>query len=120
MGFDSEGKLDFDKEKFSEAISENAGAVESFFTTKETGLSARVDAVSDRIAGVTGSLLITRTETLSQQITQNNLRVDALNDRLDNERERLLKQFYATEEAIGKIQGNSSYLSQIERITIDS
>ena len=118
--FNSEGKLDFDKEKFSEAISENAGAVESFFVTKETGLSARIDSVSDRIAGISGSLLITRTETLSQQITQNNSRVDALNDRLDNERERLLKQFYATEEAIGKIQGNSSYLSQIERITIPS
>lgn len=116
--FNGEGKLEFDAEKFSDAMSDDSAAVEAFFTTSETGLSDRLDSVADRIAGVSNSLLIGRTETLGAQITQNNARIEALNDRLDNERERLLKQFYATEEAIGKIQGNSSYLSQIERITI--
>ncbi len=63
-------------------------------------------------------MLINRNESLSTQIDRNNQRVDTLNARLDVERERLLKQFYATEEAIAKIQSNQSYISQIQPVTI--
>jgi flagellar hook-associated protein 2 len=39
-----------------------------------------------------------------------------MNFRLDNERNRLLKQFYGMEEAIGKIQNNQSAVNSIKFI----
>jgi len=114
--FDQTGKLELDSDKLSNAMLSNPNAVESFFTTNETGLADRLSSLADKIAGPSTSLLITRTETIGTRMEKNNERIDQLNKRLDNERERLLKQFYATETAIGKLQTNSNYISQIERI----
>lgn len=118
LRFNDKGKLDFDANKLSEVLSENAGQVEEFFTSEDTGLAKRLDDLSERIAGASGSLLINRTEILSTQIDRNNERVETLNSRLENERERLLSQFYKTEEAIAKIQSNLSYIDQIAPVTI--
>ncbi len=118
LRFNDEGKIDFDSSKLSEALEENPGAVEAFFTTTGTGLADRLDSLAERIAGESGSLLINRSETLSTQIDRNNQRVEALNLRLENERERLLRQFYATEEAIAKIQADQSFINSIQPISI--
>ena len=44
--------------------------------------------------------------------------LQAANERLEKERERLLRQFYATEEAIAKIQSNQVALEQIRPVSI--
>ncbi|TWU41579.1 Flagellar hook-associated protein 2 [Novipirellula aureliae] len=116
IGFDETGKLELDSDKLSSAMVSDPSAVEAFFTTDETGLADRLSSLADKLAGPSTSLLLTRTETLGTQMEKNNERIEQLNERLDNERERLLKQFYATETAIGKLQTNSNYISQIERI----
>lgn len=118
LRFDDKGKLELDSTKLTEALSENAAAVEAFFATDESGLANRLNDLADRIAGESGSLLINRSESLSTQVRRNNERVETLNERLEAERERLLKQFYATEEAIAKIQSNQSYISQIQPVSI--
>lgn len=120
VGFrvNDQGKLDFDSGKLASALSENPGEVEEFFTADETGLAIRLDELAEKIAGATGSLLINRGDILSTQVERNNERIDTLNLRLEAERERLLKQFYSTEEAIAKIQSNLSYVSQIAPVSI--
>jgi flagellar hook-associated protein 2 len=116
--FNDQGKLDLDSGKLADAIESNQGAVSAFFSTDETGLIDRLSSLADRIAGESTGLLINRSETLSSQIDFNDQKITALNTRLEKERERLLKQFYSTEEAIAKLQSNQSAISQIERITI--
>jgi flagellar hook-associated protein 2 len=74
--------------------------------------------MSDRLAGETNSLLIGRSQTLADQVQANSDRIDSLNTRLENERERLFSQFIAMEEAIAKIQGNLSSIDSIKPITI--
>jgi flagellar hook-associated protein 2 len=90
--------------------------VEAFFSTEESGIADRLSKLADRIAGTGKSLLLTRRETLQGQVERNNERVGALNKRLEKERERLLRNFYKTEEAISKIQSNQNAVSSIQYI----
>ncbi len=112
------GKLELDRSKLEEAIQDNPADVENFFTTDGTGLADRLSEMADRLAGESNSLLIGRTETLAKQVQSNSERVDAFNQRLERERERLFAQFIAMEEAIAKIQGSQSAIDSIQRITI--
>jgi flagellar hook-associated protein 2 len=110
---DSTGKLNLDTEKLQAAIERDPAAVESFFTDEDFGFAAKVDQVIERIAGEQNSSLINRGESLSNQIDRNASRIEFMNERLDSERERLLKQFNAMESAIAKLQSNQQYLSSI-------
>ena len=118
LGFSDTGKLELDTTKLSEAIDEGGRDVEEFFATSDTGLAAKLDALAERLAGASSSMLVNRSETLTTQIEFNNDRIDALNERLENERERLLRQYYSMEQAIAKIQSNQQAISQIAPITI--
>ncbi|QDT04549.1 Flagellar hook-associated protein 2 [Rubripirellula lacrimiformis] len=120
ISFDDKGRLSLDKSKLNEALSENRQQVEAFFTTEDTGLAQRIDDIADRIAGVDGGLLLTRSETITTQIERNGTQIDSMNSRLERERERLLTQFYATETAISKLQSNGTAIDQIQRIEIPS
>ena len=122
--FNDQGKLSLDKSKLESAISKDAEAVEKFFinvdpeTDVDSGLGKKLSDLADRLAGTDGGLLLNRTNTINDQIERSNSRVEALNDRLDSERERLLRQFIAAEEAIARIQTNQSAIAQIQPITI--
>lgn len=118
LGFNDTGKLELDTTKLQKAIENGAQDVEEFFSTSESGLAAKLDSLADKLAGETNSMLLNRSETLSTQIEFNNDRIDALNLRLENERERLLRQYYSMEQAIAKIQSNQQAVSQIAPITI--
>jgi flagellar hook-associated protein 2 len=112
------GGLELDEQKLTEAMASNPGEVEAFFTRDQTGLADRLTNLAERLAGVENGMLLNRGETLSSQIDFNNTRIDSFNTRLERERERLLRQFYATEEAIARIQSNQAALEQIRPITI--
>ena len=116
---DSGGKLQLDEARLNEALENDPSAVEALFTTEGTGIADRLTEAADRIAGVENGSLIRRAETLRNQIDRNNLRVESLNERLENERERLTLQFYRTEEAIARIQSNQGALASIQYIGPD-
>ncbi len=111
---DDQGKLTLDVAKLTAALDNNPDAVTEFFTKADTGAAARLSKLADQIAGPNTSLLINRTETLGLQMQRGNERIDVLNKRLENERNRLLKSYYASEAAIAKLQSNQSALSQIQ------
>lgn len=120
ISFDDQGRLELDRSKLSEALTDDIDQVQAFFSTDDNGLANRLDALADRIAGVDGGLLLTRTDTLGTQIQRNSQQVETLNTRLERERERLLEQFYSTEIAISRLQSNQSAIGQIERIEFPS
>jgi flagellar hook-associated protein 2 len=118
LRFNDQGKLDLDSDKLTDAIGSSRTDVEEFFTIDQTGLAARLSNLADSIAGASSGMLLNRSETLTSQIEFNNTRIEGMNTRLEKERERLLQQFYATEEAIAKIQSNQTAIQQIQPITI--
>ena len=114
LTFTDAGKLSLSETKLTTKLTENSEAVNDFFTKEDTGLSARLSNVADRIAGVQNSLLINRNTTLGLRIERNNSQTDSLNVRLENERNRLLKQYNNAEVAISKLQSNQNAISQIQ------
>ena len=118
LGFSDTGKLELDSTDLRTAIENGGKDVEEFFTTKDSGLVGKQDVLAEKLAGANNGMLLNRSETLTTQIQFNNLRVDSLNERLDNERERLLRQFYSMEQAIAKIQSNQQAVSQISPLRI--
>ena len=118
LGFNDAGKLELNTSELRDAIEDGGQDVEEFFSTKDSGLAAKLDSLADKLAGETNGMLLNRSDTLSTQIEFNNERIESLNERLENERERLLRQFYSMEQAIAKIQSNQQAVSQISPISI--
>ncbi|QDV23681.1 flagellar filament capping protein FliD [Aureliella helgolandensis] len=110
------GKLDFDKEKFSSAIAKDPGAVKEFFTTEDSGFAAKAKALADSLASVETGSLLNRSNSLQSQIEQNNKRIESFNTRLDKQRTRLLTQFYNMEQTIAKLQQNLTSINGLQII----
>lgn len=119
---DETGKLKLDETKLKNALAEDLEGVEQFFnrkdpiTEKNIGMVGQLSDLADRYAGSNNGMLINKTLTLNNQLDRNGDRVTSMNARLEAQRERLLQNYYAMEEAIGKIQSNSSYASGISYI----
>lgn len=113
VGLNDKGKLAFDKEKFSKLLESNPDDVKAFLTAEKTGLGARAKSTLDTLVGEKNSVLVNRSQSLQRTIDLSNNRINALNTRLDRERERLLKQFYDMETNISRIRNNGSGLNQL-------
>lgn len=116
ISLDDKGKLQFDKEKLSKAMENNLEDVKKYFTDEKTGFSVRAKTVLDKLVGVKDSVLVARSQTLQRNIEASTSRVDSLTLKLDREKERLLKQFYAMESNIAKIKNSTSSISSLAYI----
>ena len=112
-----DGTLSFDKTKFDERYAADSNAVEKFFTQEGTGLAARSNTVSEQLAGATNSVLINRSQALQQSIESNSERISALTAALAREEESLTLEFFRLEEAIARLQANSTSIASIQPIT---
>ena len=117
VSLDQEGKLQFDKSKFNARIAKDPDGVRAFLTDKKGGFGVRAKVTLDRLVGVRSGALVVKTQTIQTRIEASQQRIITLNIRLDNERNRLLKQFYGMEEAISKIQNNQSSVNSIKFIS---
>ncbi len=113
ISVDEEGQLALDETKLKEAFARDAEGVEQFFTTEVQGFGEKFNAAIETIAGLGDSLLLTRTEILQRKIDANADKIDFYNQRLERERERLLKYYYNMEIAISKIQANMSVVQSL-------
>ena len=106
--FDAAGKLQFNNDKFNSAYSNNPDAVKTFFTDSEKGFSQTVDKVTESLAGIKNSTLVSSAITLQTSVDNFIARITFLNARLDSSRTVLLKQFYNLEISISKLQNSFS------------
>ncbi|PHQ32710.1 flagellar filament capping protein FliD [Rhodopirellula bahusiensis] len=118
---DENGELQVDETKLKSALATDSAAVEEFFNKtndddENIGMVGQLKQLADTYAGADGGMLIRKTQTLSAHIERNDDRVDSMNDLLESQRERLLKQYYDMEQAIAKIQANTSSIGAIEYI----
>ena len=84
--------------------------------TDERGVADRFDKLIEPLAGRDSSLLVDRAITLARKIETNEERTIFLSERLNREREALLKKFYNLELAISKQQENMTALAQIQAL----
>jgi flagellar hook-associated protein 2 len=111
-----DGKLSFDADKLRTAIAQDPEAVKQFFTAEEFGFADRLEKVTHGLATDDNALLISRLDSLTSNIRQNNERIEFLNDRLERTRERLINQFVKMEESIAKIQANLTAITSIQAL----
>ena len=108
-----DGHLSFDEQAYQSAFAEDPDAVEEFFTHEDLGAVAKFAALIDRLTGEQSSLLTARTDALQRTIDINASRIEGMNERLERERNRLLMQFIAMEEAVAKMQNDLNAVSTI-------
>jgi flagellar hook-associated protein 2 len=111
-----DGKLALDSQKLRDRYAADPAAVKEFFTNKDFGVAKRFNEAVESLAGANNSLLINRTLALQRKIEINNERITAFNQRLDRERERLLKNFYDLENVIGKLQSSLTAITNLQPI----
>lgn len=140
------GVLEFDTERFRDALAQDPQAVENLFaafeqapiedevlledangnplaTTPNTTATYNVLGIAEIIKNLTDSmtngsdgLLTRRKNTLDAQIDQQNDRIEGFNESLERKRARLNAQFLAMERAIASLQGQQSALGSIQQI----
>ncbi len=116
LSLDGEGKLRFSTTKLSEAIERDPQGVVSFLTKETTGFSARSKDLLENLVGISRGVLVSRNDTIQRRIEDSNRRIDFLNGKLDRERERLLRQFIAMEEAVSRIRGSSAGIASLQAL----
>jgi flagellar hook-associated protein 2 len=112
-----DGRLELDAAQLQARFAENPSAVADFLSKDELGLADRVDKLAEQLAGVGGSLLVNRVESLDRKLSTNSDRVEFLNARLEAARQRLLARFQRSETIIARIQANLSAIASLAPLT---
>jgi flagellar hook-associated protein 2 len=115
----SNGTLSFNQNQFESAWSSNPAAVQQFFTASKTGVSAQFDTLINQLAGPANSLLSSKAAALQSQISDNQSTISQMNQRLNDESNRLYTEFYNMDLTIGKLKNTQSVISSITSIAPD-
>src|SRR5690606_27482751 len=113
IDFKDDGTLAFDAERFHAKYAESPDAVRSFLTSKEFGLSAKIDKLVEGLAGEGDSIMVNRAAALERKIKINADKVTKYNEMLTRKRDFLLNQFYTLESTLAKIQSNTDALASL-------
>lgn len=108
---DKTGAMTFDETKFTDALAKDGNAVSTVFVTG--GFATAVANLADAYTQTGTGLFATKTQALTDRGTDLQQQIEVINRNADNLRTRLEKQFQALEEAMSKLQSQSSYLSKI-------
>ncbi len=136
------GRLQFDSNRFRDAMLADPASVESLFTTRvqendstitiapgvtvrnprqgttfsALGVAAQMEQLADRYLDNVDGILTQRGDGLTRQITLQNNRIAAMDIRLASRRQILERQFVAMEQAIGQLQTQQSALSSLSQL----
>ena len=113
VSFQEDGTLKLDEFKLEDQFAADPEGVQQFFTEADFGFAAKFNNVIESLAGEGDSLLISRNATLQRKLEAYNDRLEFYDQRLERERNRLLKYYYNLEIAISKIQSSQSALASL-------
>ncbi len=137
------GELTVDKDKLRAALEEDPQGVADLFTARvlkpatpttvngdpaitttdpnatqeftSLGVIAQMEELANDYLNTVDGTLTKRTQTIKDQIDSQNKRITAFNAQLENKRKVLQQQFLAMEQAIGRLQSQSSALSGLSK-----
>jgi len=133
------GKLNFDRDRFREALDQDPQAVQDMFTRRtidpdsgtsvvdgvtitdpeaeteftELGIVVKLEEFANRYISSINGVFTTRRDALDNQIALQESRIESINLKLENRRVILGRQFLAMEKAIGQLQTMNSTLGSI-------
>ncbi len=137
------GNLEFDKDKFREAMEQDSEAVEAMFARREIDPDGNTIDLGDGITGTDPNantvyselgvipqieefvntyissidgVLTRKNRSLDDQIKNQQTRIEAMNRSLESKRITLMNKFVAMEKAIAQLQSQQSALSSIQMI----
>lgn len=110
------GKMSLDSTKLQAKLLSDPSGVEKFFTDTSRGFAKKLDEISETLAGINNSLLLSRNNTLQQQIDAFQLRIDDMTSRLARRKTILETKFYNLELAVQKIQSNQSAITTLTNL----
>ncbi|MGL6224999.1 MAG: flagellar filament capping protein FliD [Thermoguttaceae bacterium] len=127
----SGGRIEFKEEKFDQYFRTNPDAIQEFFAKTQKQYNAKNEEIQvgigvasqfEKLAKVyadgadkkpDSAALTARFKAMDQQINDNVDRIEFLDARLEAKRTILLKQFYAMESAMAKMQNDMQYISKL-------
>jgi len=116
LTFANGAKLEFDEDRFREAVSAHREDVETLFTKADVGLGTLIDKeLNNLTVGYTG-LIDRHNESLQNQEEMLKQRIDDMQILLDAKEQRLLNQFYAMEQVLALLQSQQSALSSLSSL----
>ena len=118
VSFTQTGSLAFDASKMRAALSENRSAVETLFTTDDTGLGAHFSSVLDGLTDQYTGLITRKNKQYDDQIDVFQTQIDSLKDRLKKVQARLYSEFYNMEETLSRLQSQQTAIDNISTITL--
>lgn len=115
ISVNDKGKMELDESKLNAAFDKDPAAIKKFFTDPKLGVSAKLDSISEQLAGK-HSLLSSRVDALKTIIDANSKRIDQISEQLDKQRETLLNQFATLETTVARLKDNLNALSGLQII----
>jgi flagellar hook-associated protein 2 len=116
ISFNDDGTLAFDQTKLEDRYASDPDAVASFFTTEDTGFSAKFQALLEQLSAEDDSLLAQRLTTLAAKIAKNETKIEEMTERLEKKETALYTRFAALETLISKFQTQLGMLDSIQWI----
>lgn len=114
ISFKDDGTLSLDQSKLEKAYAADPKGVETFFTDKERGFSKLLGDVCETLVGQDVSLMAQRYKALQNKIDENAKQLTAWDEKLERQREHLLRSFYNMESAIAKLQSNMDVITRLQ------
>jgi len=108
---DKTGAMTFDETKFNDALAKNSNAANTVFVTG--GFATALTNLADSFTQTGTGLFATKTQSLTDRGADLQKQIEVINRSADNLRTRLEKQFQALEEAMARLQSQSSFISKI-------
>jgi flagellar hook-associated protein 2 len=113
---EKDGKLSLDKNRFQEAFNNDPASVSTLFTHNTRGVSAKLNAAIEQLAGDDNSALGTRISKLDDDIERNQERIEKMDLVLERQQERLLLEFARLESTIASMRQSLSALTSLQII----
>ncbi len=126
-------RVEFDQDKFNQALQTDRDAVEALLTFEQfeldengeetdtlvaQGVGVEISKLLDRLTDDIDGVVQGKLDTLDTQVRLNEQRIEELNERLESRRQRLLAEFQAMETALAQLQDQSAALGQIQAISV--
>lgn len=108
-------RLEFNEDRFRNALADSPKAVEDLFAHPETGFGAIIQQTLDGMTDDFDGLLTRKDNLLGDQQQALNDRIARLNQLIDGKRARLERQFANLESVLSSLQGQQSALNQLSQ-----
>ncbi len=114
------GKLVLDETRLQNALNNDLDSVKQFFTAKDVGFADKMKAALTSLTDIVDGTLKVETNSIDAAVERTNLKITQLTHLMESKKTRLLNQFVAMENTIGKIQSQQTALQSLQVLRLSN